>query len=128
MPPQLILAAEPQSVRAARRFVREAASYQEPETPEGALGTLELLASELATNAVRYGARLAGTSIRVVVDARPGRTRVEVHDECPTLPYIRPLSSLAERGRGLLLVSLMAAAWGAADRDGGKCVWAAVTW
>ncbi|MGW9385419.1 ATP-binding protein [Streptomyces globisporus] len=129
VPPQLICEAVPQSVRAARRYVREAAAYQEPETPEDALSTLELLASELATNAVRHGARMGpGASIRVVVDARPGRTRVEVHDACPTLPYIRPTSTLAERGRGLLLVSLLAAAWGCADRDGGKLVWAAVKW
>lgn len=129
VPPQLILAAEPQSARAARRFVREAAAYQEPDTPEGALGTLELLASELATNALLHGVRSApGSSVRVVVDARPGRTRVEVHDACPTLPYIRPTSTLSERGRGLLLVSLMAAAWGSADRSTGKMVWAVVTW
>lgn len=129
VPPQLICEAAPESVRVVRQYVREAASYQEPDTPEDALGTLELLASELATNAVRHGARMSpGASIRVVVDARPGRTRVEVHDDCPTLPYIRPASSLAERGRGLLLVSLMAAAWGCADRQGGKLVWAAVKW
>ncbi len=129
VPPQLICGAMPESVRAARRYVREAAAYQEPDTPEDALGTLELLASELATNAIRHGARMSpGTSIRVVVDAKPGRTRVEVHDECTTLPYLRPASTLAERGRGLLLVSLMAAAWGCADRDGGKVVWAAVKW
>ncbi|MCI4045491.1 ATP-binding protein [Streptomyces sp. TRM75563] len=129
VPPQLILAAEPQSARAARRFVREAAAYQEPDTPEKALGTLELLASELATNALLHGGRAApGSSVRVVVDARPGRTRVEVHDACPTLPYIRPTSTMSERGRGLLLVSLMAAAWGSADRDTGKMVWAVVTW
>ncbi|MER7697051.1 ATP-binding protein [Streptomyces sp. NPDC096095] len=129
VPPQLICEAAPESVRVARRYVREAAAYQEPETPEGALGTLELLASELATNAVRHGARLSpGTSIRVVVDARPGRTRIEVHDGCPTLPHIRSTSTLSERGRGLLLVSLMAAAWGCADRPAGKIVWAVVTW
>lgn len=111
----------PESVRAARRYVREAAAYQEPDTPEDALGTLELLASELATNAIRHGARMSpGTSIRVVVDAKPGRTRVEVHDECPTLPYLRPASTLAERGRGLLLVSLMAAAWGAPIATAGR--------
>lgn len=129
VPPQLICEAAPESVRAVRRYVREAASYQEPETPDDALGTLELLVSELATNAVRHGARMSpSASIRVVVDARPGRARVEVHDECPTLPYIRPTSTLAERGRGLLLVSIIAAAWGCANREGGKLVWAVVTW
>lgn len=130
VPPQLICEAVPESVRAARRFVRAAAAYQEPATPEDALGTLELLASELATNGIRHAARSAppGASIRVVVDASWGRARVEVHDASPRLPYVRPTSTLAERGRGLLLVCRMAAAWGYVDRADGKCVWAAVTW
>ncbi|MFI8200020.1 ATP-binding protein [Streptomyces sp. NPDC085942] len=129
VPPQLICEAVPESVRAARRFVRAAAAYQEPGTPEDALGTLELLASELATNGVR-AARSApvGASIRVVVDASWGRARVEVHDASPRLPYVRPASTLAERGRGMLLVERMAAAWGYSDHAEGKCVWAAVTW
>ncbi|MFD3902957.1 ATP-binding protein [Streptomyces sp. CB04723] len=128
VPPQLVCAAEPESVRAARRFVREAAAYQRPETPEDALGTLELLASELATNAIVHGRPSADASIRVVVDARPGRTRIEVHDSCTRAPYVRPVSTLSERGRGLLLVRRLAASWGYVDRLDSKYVWTAVTW
>ncbi|MGW4305062.1 ATP-binding protein [Streptomyces californicus] len=128
VPPQLICEAAPESVRAARRFVREAAAHQRPETPADALGTLELLASELATNAIVHGRPSADASIRVVVDAGPGRTRIEVHDSCTRVPYVRPVSTLSERGRGLLLVRRLAASWGYVDHLDSKYVWAAVTW
>ncbi|MFE2293417.1 ATP-binding protein [Streptomyces sp. NPDC059452] len=127
VPPQLICAAEPEAVRPARRFVREATAHQEPGTTGDALDTLELLASELVTNAVRYGTE-PGDSIRVVVDAGPGRCRIEVHDTRRKRPVVRPASDERGRGRGLHLVGLLAESWGTADREFGKIVWAVVTW
>ncbi|MEU6920209.1 ATP-binding protein [Streptomyces sp. NPDC046631] len=79
MPPQAIYLSEPESVRPARRYVLQAAVHQEPSIPDDALDTLELLASELVTNAVRYGQE-PGDSLKVTVEASPGRCRVEVHD------------------------------------------------
>ncbi|MEU0102240.1 ATP-binding protein [Streptomyces sp. NPDC006267] len=127
VPPQLICDAVPESIRPARRYVREAVAYQEPGVTADALDALELLASELATNAVRYGTE-PGDSIRVVVDAGPGRCRVEVHDTRRKRPYVRPVSDERGRGRGLHLVGLLAESWGTADRAFGKIVWAVVTW
>ncbi|MFE9460389.1 ATP-binding protein [Streptomyces californicus] len=127
VPPRLICEAVPESVRAVRRYVREAVAYQEPGVPPETLDTVELLASELATNAVRYGTE-PGDSLQVVVDAGPGKCRIEVHDTRRKRPRIRPPSNERSRGRGLHLVDLLANSWGTADREFGKIVWMVVTW
>ncbi|MDT0432967.1 ATP-binding protein [Streptomyces salyersiae] len=127
VPPQLICSAHAESVRPARRYVREAVAYQAPDTPADALDTLELLASELVTNAYRYGSE-PGDSLRVVVDAEQGRALVEVHDTRRKRPRVQPSSGERGRGRGLHLVELLAARWGTAERPMGKIVWVVVTW
>ncbi|GGV91539.1 hypothetical protein GCM10015535_49930 [Streptomyces gelaticus] len=127
MPPQAIYLSVPESVRPARRYVREAAAYQEPSIPDDALDTLELLASELVTNAVRYGQE-PGDSLKVTVEASPGRCRVEVHDTRRRQPRARPVSNERARGRGLHLVQALAAQWGVVERSFGKVVWVVVTW
>ncbi|WP_411081751.1 ATP-binding protein [Streptomyces sp. cmx-18-6] len=127
MPPQAIHAAEPESVRPARRYAREAAAYQEPSITEDVLDTLELLASEPVTNAVRYGTE-PGDSFKVTVAAEPGKCRVEVHDARRRPPRPRPPSDERVRGRGLHLVEALASRWGVAERPFGKIVWVVVTW
>ncbi|MCX4963248.1 ATP-binding protein [Streptomyces sp. NBC_00654] len=127
MPQQAIFSAEPESVRAARRYVREATACQEPFVTEDALGTLELVASELVTNAVRYGTE-PGDSLMVKVGAQPGSCRIEVHDTRRRRPRIRPASDERVRGRGMHLVEALAAQWGVDDREFGKIVWAVVVW
>lgn len=127
VPPQAIYSAEPESVRSARRYVREAAACQEPSVTEDALGTLELVASELVTNAVRYGTE-PGDSLMVKVAAQPGSCRIEVHDTCRRKPRIRPASEERVRGRGMHLVEVLALRWGVDDRPFGKIVWAVVVW
>ncbi|MFF2958109.1 ATP-binding protein [Streptomyces sp. NPDC057963] len=127
VPPEAIYLSKPESVRPARRYVREAAVHQEPSVPEDALDTLELLASELVTNAVRYGQE-PGDSLKVTVDASPGRCRVEVHDTRRRQPRARPVSNERARGRGLHLVQALAAQWGVAERPFGKVVWVVVMW
>ncbi len=80
-----------------------------------------LLTSELVTNAVRYG----GT--RAVLEAQMpgGALRVTVTDENPDLPEVGDAPALtAEGGRGVLLVSTLAARWGVERLPtGGKAVW-----
>ncbi|MFE7481725.1 ATP-binding protein [Streptomyces sp. NPDC057552] len=127
VPPQATYSAEPTSVGPARRYVREAAAYQEPSIGEDALDTLELLASELVTNAVRYGSE-PGDSFKVTVAAEPGKCRVEVHDTRRRTPRLRPVSDQRVRGRGLHLVEALASRWGVAERPFGKVVWVVVTW
>ncbi|WP_326701637.1 ATP-binding protein [Streptomyces sp. NBC_01754] len=127
VPPQLICTADAESVGPARRYVREAVAYQAPDASADALDTLELLASELVTNAVRYGTE-PGDSLLVAVTAGPGRCRIEVHDTRRKRPRVRPASDERGRGRGLHLVELLAETWGTADRPMGKIVWAVVAW
>ncbi|MEV6855778.1 ATP-binding protein [Streptomyces microflavus] len=127
VPPQAIYLADPESVRLARRYVREAAAYQEPSVAEDVLDTLELLASELVTNAVRYGSE-PGDSFKVTVATEPGRCRIELHDTRRRTPRLRPASDQRVRGRGLHLVEALASRWGVAERAFGKIVWVVVTW
>lgn len=117
-----------QAVRSVRQFLPEAAACREvrrfveravrragldPEVPE-------LLSSELAANAIRYGR----TAFTVVVSTSPV-VRVEVHDGCAILPTLRAAQGDDEAGRGLLLLETLADRWGVDEcRDGcGKSVW-----
>ncbi|WP_421107801.1 ATP-binding protein [Streptomyces sp. NEAU-S77] len=86
----------------------------------------ELLASELTTNAVRYATGSAAV--------RPCWTkpvlRVSVTDTCPGLPVpLHPPGPGAEHGRGLLILDLLADAWGGCRLGespfgaGGKSIW-----
>ncbi|MFD0369113.1 ATP-binding protein [Streptomyces sp. NPDC059071] len=85
--------------------------------------TVALVVSELVTNAVVHTA-----SGRVVCELREGeeRLRIAVRDEGgPAGPHIRDCGE-EERGRGLILVDALCAAWGA-DRTGhgtAQIVWA----
>ena len=105
------------SARTARSFVREAI---ETFLPEDALNTVELLTSEIVTNAVVH----ANASPVVVVAGRVGAVRVAVQDPDPHLPTCQVVAETALSGRGLALVDTYAAAWGVALLpDAGKEVW-----
>jgi len=85
--------------------------------------TASLLVSELVTNAIVHGR--SGASIEI--ELRAGSVlRVSVSDDSPALlPEVaRQPHTSAEGGRGLLIVSLLAARWGVQPlRSGGKVVW-----
>jgi anti-sigma regulatory factor (Ser/Thr protein kinase) len=82
-----------------------------------------LLASELVTNAVRYGRPEITLRVRI----EPERLRVEVHDEGGPMPswMSSGAPSGQPHGRGLLIVNHLAESWGVAgsDRHSGKDVW-----
>jgi anti-sigma regulatory factor (Ser/Thr protein kinase) len=71
-----------------------------------------IVVSELVTNATRYGS--GNCLLRLTV--RPGRVTVEVHDDSPAPPVLRPLrvgdpmlapespEALPESGRGIAMV------------------------
>jgi len=79
-----------------------------------------LVVSELVTNAVRH----AGSASLMVVNRTDGGIRVEVRDEGPGAPVHDSSDTDAEHGRGLMIVSALATAWGVEDDDGSKTVWA----
>lgn len=83
---------------------------------------LLLVVSELVTNAVVHGAE----PIVVTVVRAPSRVRVEVTDAATdSSPHSSRVAQDAETGRGLSVVTRLAAAWGWRATPGrGKTVWA----
>jgi anti-sigma regulatory factor (Ser/Thr protein kinase) len=126
-PPRLLLDSHPEAVRHAREYAREFVSSLVPDIPDGPLDDVVTLVSELTTNAIRYGTE-PGDSVLVVLDAVPGRVRVEVHDPTRRRPHQRPESDERGRGRGLFIVEALATQWGVDERPFGKAVWAVVAW
>ncbi|WP_240979329.1 SpoIIE family protein phosphatase [Streptomyces sp. HNM0574] len=80
--------------------------------------SVELLVSEVVTNAVRYAER--PITLRLL---RTDTLRCEVGDDVPQLPRLRQARATDEGGRGLYLVNRMARRWGATRLSTGKVVW-----
>ena len=89
-------------------------------TPDESL-VIELLASEILTNAVVHGPADGHVTVRTAY--RDGTFSVAVSDESPALPVLREPEPTAISGRGLHVVDSSAAAWGVDPRPGGKTVW-----
>jgi serine phosphatase RsbU (regulator of sigma subunit)/anti-sigma regulatory factor (Ser/Thr protein kinase) len=79
---------------------------------------MELLVSEVVTNAVRYAER--PVTLRLL---RTDVLRCEVGDDAPQLPRQRRARDTDEGGRGLFLVNRLAKRWGATRLSTGKVVW-----
>jgi serine phosphatase RsbU (regulator of sigma subunit) len=79
---------------------------------------VELLVSELVTNAVRYAQGKIG--LRLILE---GGLVCEVLDDSAALPRLRHPDDDDERGRGLQVVSQVAQRWGARRSLAGKVVW-----
>nr|WSX50014.1 serine/threonine-protein phosphatase [Streptomyces sp. NBC_00974] len=99
----------------ARRFARRALARWGLEELED---SLELLVSEVVTNAVRYAER--PVTLRLL---KTDVLRCEVGDDSPQLPRQRRARDTDEGGRGLFLVNRMARRWGATRLSSGKVVW-----
>ncbi|MFK8847276.1 ATP-binding protein [Streptomyces sp. Ac-502] len=122
----LTLAGDPQSARLARTFVREYIACHVPGASADHIDRVTLVTSELVSNSIRYGTE-PGDSLRLVLDADGGRTRVEVHDPVRRRPRTRPESGVRTRGRGLLVLdALCPGSWGVDAIPLGKSVWAEV--
>jgi anti-sigma regulatory factor (Ser/Thr protein kinase) len=108
--------ATPESVADARSWV----SRLSVSTGHGPLAhTVELLVSELATNAVRYS---EGEQFLVHFDA-DARVVVAVCDTNPGAPIRRQPDPTQSGGRGLQIVAALADRWGVELRGDGKCLW-----
>lgn len=99
----------------ARRLARRALSRWGMEELSD---SVELLVSEVVTNAVRYATR--PVTLRLL---RTDVLRCEVGDDVPQLPRLRQARATDEGGRGLYLVNRMARRWGATRLSTGKVVW-----
>ncbi|MFI1395815.1 SpoIIE family protein phosphatase [Streptomyces sp. NPDC020681] len=112
----LELGNEPTSPAIARSFARDRLTAWDlsAETVFAA----ELIVSELVTNAVRYGA--PPVSLRLVLGHA---LTCEVHDSSAAAPHLRHARTVDEGGRGLFIVSQLAAQWGTRYAGDGKTLW-----
>jgi DNA-binding NarL/FixJ family response regulator len=109
------LPAESIAARTARGIVRTALSTADQEL----LDSVELLVSELVTNAVLH----ATSAPRLDVHVGRARVRIEVFDDDATPPHTRLPNSSGIGGWGLQLVDQLASRWGSDPQPGGKVVW-----
>ncbi|CAN5316724.1 hypothetical protein BH18ACT9_BH18ACT9_01310 [soil metagenome] len=121
MSPRLLLDSEPRSVRRARAWVVEAFHGL---GREDLIDAAELGVSELVTNAILHAA--PPITVRVLGSAR--HPRVEVQDGSVVPPSVNAAMAEDEHllrtlGRGLGLLALCSAAWGADVSPAGKVIW-----
>jgi anti-sigma regulatory factor (Ser/Thr protein kinase) len=111
--------AGPDAPLAARRFVKGLLARR-PYAGRVDGEDVELVVSELATNAVMH----AGTPFSVSVRYDGSVVRISVHDSSTLEPIIRNPAPDAPSGRGLRLVSSVTRDWGIEPGPDGKTVWA----
>ncbi|GGX93470.1 ATP-binding SpoIIE family protein phosphatase [Streptomyces minutiscleroticus] len=112
--------AEPERIAGARRQLRE---LLHDWRSEDQVDSAVLLLSEMLTNVLVHtdGDALLVAELTGGTDART--MRVEVTDTSDDLPHRRRPGELASSGRGLVLMELLADAWGVDPRGEGKCIW-----
>jgi len=120
--PTITLPAMPACVSAVREHVRVALRVWHLEDLSD---IAVLLASELATNAVRHAGPGRPFSVVVRRDRGPEGTTcvwIEVHDTEPAAPRVVSAHDDSTTGRGLLLVESLSDGWESTPEPGGKCV------
>jgi len=113
-----MLTPHPTSVGAARRFVRDVLMSRQ--VADGVVDMVELLTSEVVTNAIIHGR----SGPQLAVEVRDSAVRVAVRDLSPKPPvrHVGPLDDVS--GRGVVIVEELASAWGVErEGDGSKRVW-----
>ena len=103
------------AVAAARSFVLAAL----PDVGQPLRERIELMVSELSTNAVKH----AKSPFNVTVVTEPDQVRVEINDEGPRAPVQRRPAPTDTSGRGLVIVQALSDEWGVDMHDGDKTVW-----
>ncbi|MEU6125772.1 SpoIIE family protein phosphatase [Streptomyces sp. NPDC047123] len=112
--------AEPERIAGARRHLRDLLhDWADDDQVDSAV----LMVSEMLTNVLVH---TDGDALLVAeVTGEPGtrRLRAEVADGSDDLPHKRHPGELASSGRGLVLMELLAGAWGVDPRGDGKSIW-----
>ncbi|HEY2575959.1 MAG TPA: ATP-binding protein [Streptosporangiaceae bacterium] len=121
----LELRALPASVRSARQH---ATTTLHEWQLQALADSVELLASELVTNAVRASAS-AAPQIRFWLTSDRRSVLIQVWDGGHSHPIRQAGGPDAEAGRGLLIVETLSTRWGcyASQQQDGKIVWAVCT-
>ncbi|MFD7015031.1 SpoIIE family protein phosphatase [Streptomyces sp. NPDC059928] len=112
--------AEPERIAGARRQLRELLhDWADEEQVDSAV----LMISEMITNVLVH---TDGDAVLVAEAFGPlgtRRLRVEVADASDELPHRRHPGEMASSGRGLILMQMLADAWGVDPRGDGKSIW-----
>ncbi|MEI5524716.1 SpoIIE family protein phosphatase [Streptomyces brasiliscabiei] len=112
--------AEPERIAGARQQIRE---LLHDWNCDDQLHSAVLLVSEMLTNVLVHTDADALLIAEMTGDAGKRRIRVEVTDASDALPHKRHPGELASSGRGLVLMDMLADAWGVDPRGDGKSIW-----
>ncbi|MFI1394384.1 SpoIIE family protein phosphatase [Streptomyces sp. NPDC020681] len=112
--------AEPERIAAARQQVKELLhDWADHEQIDAAV----LMVSEMVTNVLVHTDGNALLVAEVTGGDGTRRLWVEVTDASDELPHRRRPGEMASSGRGLLLMEMLADAWGVDPRGEGKSIW-----
>ncbi|MFJ2023529.1 SpoIIE family protein phosphatase [Streptomyces sp. NPDC087897] len=115
-----IAQAEPERISVGRQLVRELLhDWSDPEQVDSAV----LMVSEMATNVLVHTDGDALMVAEISGEQGERRLRVEVADASDELPHKRRPGEMASSGRGLMLMEMLADAWGVDPRGEGKSIW-----
>jgi anti-sigma regulatory factor (Ser/Thr protein kinase) len=118
-PARVVLAQNDTAVAAARDF---AAALVRQWGSRDVAFDVQLLVSELVTNALRHGEAPIELRLRRAADD----LLIEVHDAGRALPRPRDAGPAEDTGRGLRLVAAISDRWGTRPDVDGKSVWCTV--
>ncbi|WP_435191033.1 ATP-binding protein [Streptomyces sp. bgisy126] len=132
------LADTPKAVGLARTFATTILSHWG--VPTGTVETVQLLVSELVTNAVQhpeegtapvslFSPERTVQTFELMLEVARGTVRVAVWDRDARPPVLKTPGFDAESGRGVLIVEAMSKEWGCSPAHGGrpgKVVWAEI--
>ncbi|WP_194236296.1 ATP-binding protein [Streptomyces acidicola] len=116
-----LLPAEPATVPGARHRALDMLRACGLDAEGDAAAALEVIVSELVTNAVLHG---AGAWLTLGMGIRGREVCVEVQDGSAAPIVKRAAACEGESGRGLALIAALASNWGTRLVPGGKTVWA----
>ncbi|WP_137988325.1 SpoIIE family protein phosphatase [Streptomyces vilmorinianum] len=112
--------AEPERIAAARQHLRQ---LLHDWTDDDQIDSAVLMVSEMVTNVLIHTDGDALLVAEVTCDDEARRLRVEVSDGSDELPHKRHPGEMASSGRGLVLMEMLAHAWGVDPRGEGKSIW-----
>ncbi|WP_411109486.1 SpoIIE family protein phosphatase [Streptomyces sp. c-19] len=115
-----IAQAEPERIAEAREQMRQ---LLHDWTDGDQLDSAVLMVSEMVTNVLVHTDGDALLVAEVACAAKSRRLRVEVSDTSDELPHKRHPGEMASSGRGLVLMEMLADAWGVDPRGEGKAIW-----
>ncbi|MET9433409.1 SpoIIE family protein phosphatase [Streptomyces sp. NPDC006551] len=112
--------AEPERIATARQHLRQ---LLHDWTDDDQIDSAVLMVSEMVTNVLIHTDGDALLVAEVTCDDEARRLRVEVADTSDELPHKRQPGEMASSGRGLVLMEMLAHAWGVDPRGEGKSIW-----